>query len=161
MAGHTENAVVVAAPLDLVWDMTNDVPSWPSLFSEYAAAEILSQEDNLVRFRLTMHPDENGNAWSWVSERVLDPATRTVRARRVETGFFEYMSIHWSYREVDEGVELRWVQDFHMRPEAPVDDAAMTERINRNSVIQMRLIKDKIEQAAAQRAGVDGVRTSA
>lgn len=152
MAGHTENTVVIAAPMDLVWEMTNDVPSWPTLFSEYAAAEVLSQEDNTVRFRLTMHPDENGNVWSWVSERVLDPQTRTVRARRVEPGPFEYMSISWAYRPVEEGVEMHWVQDFHMRPEAPVDDAAMTDRINRNTPIQMARIKDQVEQAAAQHA---------
>ncbi|MFD0854540.1 SRPBCC family protein, partial [Actinomadura adrarensis] len=86
MAGHTENSIVIDAPMDLVWDMTNDVASWPNLYSEYAAAEILSEEDGVIRFRLTMHPDENGKQWSWVSERRPDPATRTVRARRVEPG---------------------------------------------------------------------------
>jgi hypothetical protein len=30
MAGHTDNAVVIAAPMDLVWDMTNDVENWPT-----------------------------------------------------------------------------------------------------------------------------------
>ena len=37
MAGHTENEITIAAPLDLVWDMTNDLESWPQLFSEYAS----------------------------------------------------------------------------------------------------------------------------
>ncbi len=44
MAGHTENEITIAAPVDLVWDMTNDVERWPQLFSEYASAEILSRE---------------------------------------------------------------------------------------------------------------------
>jgi aromatase len=148
MAGHTENSIVIDAPMDLVWEMTNDVASWPTLFSEYAEAEILAQEDGVIRFRLTMHPDEDGKVWSWVSERRPDPATRTVRARRVETGPFEFMSIFWEYREVDGGVEMRWVQDFHMRPEAPADDAWMTDNINRNSVVQMTRIKRLVEQAA-------------
>lgn len=153
MAGHTENTVVIEAPMDLVWDMTNDVASWPSLFSEYAAAEVLSEEDGAIRFRLTMHPDENGKQWSWVSERRPDPATRTVRARRVEPGNFEFMSIFWEYREVDGGVEMRWVQDFHMRPEAPVDDAWMTDNINRNTRVQMERIKKLVERAKpAERA---------
>ena len=43
MAGHTDNAIVIDAPMDLVWEMTNDVPAWPQLFSEYAAAEILER----------------------------------------------------------------------------------------------------------------------
>ncbi len=148
MSGHTENSVVVNAPFDRVWTMTNDVSSWPGLFSEYATAEILGRGENTVRFRLTMHPDEQGRVWSWVSERHCDPVNRTVLARRVETGPFEYMHIRWEYREVDGGVEMRWIQDFAMKPTAPVDDVGMTERINRNSKIQMDRIKALVERAA-------------
>jgi aromatase len=147
-AGHTENAIVIDAPFDLVWEMTNDVPSWVTLFSEYAEATVLEREGDTIRFRLSMHPDENGTVWSWVSERTPDRAARVVNARRVETGPFEYMNIHWAYREVEGGVEMRWVQDFHMKPAAPVDDAQMTDRINTNSAIQLARIKQLVEQAA-------------
>lgn len=149
MAGHTDNSIVIDAPLDLVWERTNDVASWPELFSEYASAEILSaDEDGTVEFRLTMHPDEDGNVWSWVSRRTPDPATRTVRAHRVETGPFEYMNIYWEYTQQEDGVRMRWVQDFRMKPQAPVDDAAMTAHLNRNTAVQMDLIKRKVEAAA-------------
>ncbi|WP_283133421.1 SRPBCC family protein [Rhizohabitans arisaemae] len=151
MAGHTENDVVIDAPLDLVWEMTNDVESWPSLFSEYSAAEILERRGDTVRFRLTMHPDENGTSWSWVSERTPDPVTRTVRAQRVEPGNFEFMKIYWEYRETDDGVLMRWVQDFHMKESAPIDDEAMTERLNRNTRIQMDRIKGLVEETARAR----------
>lgn len=145
---RTENSIVIDAPLDLVWDMTNDVARWPSLFSEYASAEILHREGDTVRFRLSMHPEPDGKVWSWVSERVMNRQELSVRAHRVETGPFEFMNIHWTYRQTDAGVEMRWIQEFHMRPEAPVDDAAMTERINVNSKIQLKLIKERIEAAA-------------
>lgn len=147
--GHTENSIVIGAPFDLVWDMTNDVPSWAGLFSEYAEATVLERHGDTVRFRLTMHPDENGDVWSWVSERTPDRDARVVHAHRVETGPFEYMNIRWTYREVEGGVEMRWFQDFHMKPAAPVDDARMTERINTNTAIQMARIKQIIERAAA------------
>jgi aromatase len=156
MAGRTDNAILIKAPMNLVWDMTNDVESWPHLFSEYASAEILHRDGPTVQFRLTMHPDEDGRQWSWVSERTPDPATRTVRARRVETGPFEYMHIFWEYQEVDGGVLMRWVQDFHMKPEAPADDAALTDHINRNSAIQLALIRDRIEARARELAGAMG-----
>jgi len=149
MAGHTENEVVINAPFDLVWDMTNDVANWPNLFTEYAEAEILSEEDGKITFRLSMHPDENGKVWSWVSERTPDRENKRVTARRVETGPFEYMNIEWTYSEVDGGVKMRWVQDFHMKDEAPVDDEWMTNNINNNSPIQMAVIKEKVEKAAA------------
>lgn len=148
MAGHTDNAIVINAPMDLVWERTNDVASWPELYSEYAAAEILERSDSTVRFRLTMHPDEDGNVWSWVSERTADPAKREVRARRIETGPFEFMNIYWAYREVTGGVEMRWVQDFHMKPQAPVDDNGMTAYLNRNTLIQMTRIKHLVEETA-------------
>ncbi|MCQ4083782.1 SRPBCC family protein [Streptomyces sp. RB6PN25] len=149
MAGHTDNSIIIDAPLDLVWERTNDVASWPELFSEYASAEILStDEDGTVEFRLTMHPDEDGKVWSWVSRRTPDPATRTVRAHRVETGPFDYMNIYWEYTQLQDGVRMRWVQDFHMKPQAPVDDAGMTAHLNRNTAIQMDLIKKKVEAAA-------------
>ena len=73
--GHVDNSVLIDADFDLVWDVTNDVEHWPELFTEYASAEILERDGDTVRFRLTMHPDENGTAWSWVSERTLDRAS--------------------------------------------------------------------------------------
>ncbi|QLQ36185.1 SRPBCC family protein [Micromonospora robiginosa] len=147
--GHTENGVDIAAPLPLVWDVTNDVARWTELFTEYAVAEILHRDGDTVRFRLTMHPDDNGVAWSWVSERTADPATRQVHARRVETGPFEYMRIHWRYEEIPGGTRMIWTQDFAMKPGAPLDNAGMTDRINTNSAVQLAVIKDKIERAYA------------
>jgi aromatase len=146
-AAHTEASIVINAPMDLVWDMTNDVETWPQLFSEYSAAEIIARDGNTVRFRLTMHPDDDGKVWSWVSERVMDPRARTVHAYRVETGPFEFMDINWTYRETGDGVEMRWVQDFHMKPGAPVCDATMAERITKNSAVQMERIKTIVEDA--------------
>ncbi|MFD0065622.1 SRPBCC family protein [Streptomyces sp. NPDC056637] len=151
MSGHTENSIIIDAPLDLVWDITNDIENWPQLFSEYASLEVLSREGDTTTFRLTMHPDDNGKVWSWVSERTMDRAKRTVRARRVETGPFAHMDIRWDYKETPEGTRMDWVQDFAMKPEAPVDDAWMTDNINRNSVTQMGLIRDQIERVARDR----------
>jgi aromatase len=151
MAGHTENSIRIAAPFDLVWDVTNDLAGWPDLFTEYASAEVLERHGPTVRFRLTMHPDEEGRVWSWVSERTPDKERREVRARRVEPGPFEFMEIFWRYEEDADGVLMTWVQDFAMRPTAPVDDEGMTARINANSRIQMDVIRTKIEKLAAER----------
>ncbi|MGM1059874.1 SRPBCC family protein [Saccharothrix sp. Mg75] len=148
MAGHTENEVLIDAPMDVVWERTNDVERWPGLFSEYASAEVLERDGDRVLFRLTTHPDPDGKVWSWVSERVADPVTRTVTARRVETGPFERMDIRWTYEQVDGGVLMRWVQDFAMKPGAPLDDAGMARRIDENTPVQMALIKRKVEEVA-------------
>ncbi|MEU6235845.1 SRPBCC family protein [Kitasatospora sp. NPDC047058] len=150
MPGHTDNEIVIAAPLDLVWEITNDLENWPQLFSEYASVEVLERDGDSVRFRLTMHPDENGQVWSWISERTTDRSSLAVRARRVEPGPFEFMDIRWEYAEVPAGTKMRWVQDFAMKPTAPVDDEGMVNHINRNSRIQMQLIREKVEKKAAE-----------
>jgi aromatase len=150
MAGHTEQSIVIDAPFQLVWDMTNDVANWPKLFTEYANTEIIEATDDTVTFRLTMYPDENGIEWSWISQRRVDADARQVHAHRVETGPFEYMHIHWTYTQEPGGVRMTWVQDFQMKPTAPVDDQQMTDRLNHNSPIQLDVIKHKIEGAARQ-----------
>jgi len=152
MSGHTDNSVFIDAEIDVVWRLTNDVPSWPQLFSEYAAADVLASDGDTIRFRLTMHPDENGKVWSWVSERTLYRGEWRVVARRVEPGPFEYMNIEWTYRPDGTGTRMRWVQDFAMRSDAPVDDAGMTRRINTNSRIQLARIRDRVEQRAGVRS---------
>ncbi len=146
MAQHTDNEIVIAAPFERVWTMANDVESWPELFTEYAKVEVLKRDGDTVTFRLTMHPDEDGNQWSWVSQRTVDPITRTVRAHRVETGWFKYMHLFWEFEELPEGVRMRWVQDFEVKDGAPVTDEEMRDRINRNSATQMAHIKRVIEQ---------------
>lgn len=158
MIGHTENSVVIDAPLDFAWMHTNDVASWPDLFSEYASAEILGETDTTVTFRLTMFPDEQGRVWSWVSERTPDREHLTVRARRIETGPFEFMNITWTYEVVSpDQTRMRWVQDFRMKPTAPVDTDWMTGNLNRNSRTQMDLIKLRLERRRRQVVGFDDV----
>jgi aromatase len=150
MAGHTDNSVAIEAPPDFVWERMNDVESWPTLFSEYAKAEVLGREGNTITFRLTTHPDPDyqGQVWSWVSERVVDEQNRSTKSRRIETGPFEYMNIEWYFEPVDGGTQMRWVQDFTMKPTAPNDDKGAEEYLNKNTRTQMALIKERLEKEA-------------
>jgi aromatase len=146
--GHVDNSILIRAGFDLVWDVTNEIERWPELFTEYASVQVIARTGNTVRFRLAMHPDENGKVWSWVSERVMDRQRGRVLARRVEPGPFEFMDIEWTYTPEGDGTRMRWIQDFRMRPDAPIDTAAMAERINTNTAIQMDAIRRKVEQLA-------------
>ncbi|MER6597425.1 cupin domain-containing protein [Streptomyces parvus] len=158
MIGHTDNFIDIDAPFGFVWERTNDLRGWPELFSEYADVDILEEGPSSATFRLTMHPDEQGRVWSWVSERHWDKDARVVRARRVETGPFEFMNITWTYEEIAaDRTRMRWVQDFHMKPDAPVDTAGMTDRINHNSGIQLRLIKQRVEQGRIRVVAMEDV----
>ena len=153
MAAHTDNAVVINAPRDFVWSRMMDIESWPTLFSEYAKAEVIEQDGNYVKFRLTTHPDPDydGQVWSWVSERTADPENFQSKSKRIETGPFEYMNIEWYFEEEGDGTKMRWVQDFSMKPEAPADDAGAEEYMNKNTKVQMGVIKERLEEEAASR----------
>jgi aromatase len=158
MIGHTDNAIDIEAPLGFVWAQTNDVRGWPDLFTEYAEVEVLKEEEDSVVFRLTMHPDEQGRVWSWVSERCWDREAAVVRARRVETGPFEFMNITWTYEELaPDRTRMRWVQDFHMKQSAPVDTEWMTHNINRNTRTQMAVIKERVEERRRRVVGFTDV----
>jgi aromatase len=150
MAAHTDNAVVIEAPVDFVWDRMMDVESWPNLFSEYAKAEVIEREGDTIKFRLTTHPDPeyDGQVWSWISERTADPSTRSSKSRRIETGPFEYMNIEWYFEPDGDGTSMRWVQEFSMKPEAPANDEQATEYLNKNTKEQMTVIKERLEAGA-------------
>jgi aromatase len=144
---RVDNSVVIEKPIDEVWERMNDVEKWPDLFSEYAAAEILERDGNTIKFRLTTHPDPeyDGQVWTWVSERTVDPETKSVKAHRIETGPFEYMNIEWYFQPKDAGTEMRWVQEFSMKPSAPADDETATDYLNKNTKEQMGVIKERLE----------------
>jgi aromatase len=144
---RTDNTTEINAPLDVVWEKMNDVENWPNLFTEYASAEILERNGDSIKFRLTTFPDPeyDGQVWSWVSERTVDPATHTVKAHRIETGPFDHMNIEWYFEPTDDGTRMRWVQEFSMKPTAPATDDEAEVYINKNTKEQMAHIKEKLE----------------
>jgi aromatase len=152
VAAHTDNEIVIAAPLEFVWERMMDIESWPSLFSEYAKAEVIEQDGDRVQFRLTTHPDPDydGKVWSWTSERIADPVARSSKSRRIETGPFQYMNIEWFFEPAQDGTRMRWVQDFSMNPDAPANDEQAEEYMNKNTKTQMQVIKERLEAQAAE-----------
>ena len=65
--GHTVNSIVINAPYELVFDISNKIERWTELFGkEYAKADVMERKGNEITFRLT---DEDSK--SWVSKRWL------------------------------------------------------------------------------------------
>jgi aromatase len=58
------------------------------------------------------------------------------------------MNIEWTFEPTNGGTRMRWVQDFAMKPDAPANDEQMEDYINKNTEIQMNVIKERIERAA-------------
>jgi aromatase len=146
--GYIRNAVHIHAPIEDVFRLTNNVRAWPELFTEYASSEVLEETDNSVTFRLTMHPDENGTQWSWISTRWTDFERKATRSERdPSSGPFKQMVIRWWYDSIGESdTIMTWEQEFTMKPQAPFTDEHATNHLNTQTRIQQRIIKQRVEQ---------------
>lgn len=143
--GHTCNSVVINAPYDKVFDISNDIPQWTILFGgEYKKAEVVKKEANKITFRLT---DDEGKSWqSW---RLLFKDNYFTYAEREEPKFpFNYMKIVWLYTPTPEGVRLTWIQDFQMDEKAKFSDEQVEGFINKHSKENLAIFKSMIEKAA-------------
>jgi aromatase len=148
VAGHVENEVLIDAPVDLTWRLTSDVEQWPGLFSDYASVRLLNRDDTASRFRLIAPPDRGGRVRSWLFEQISDPVRRTVHARRVGPGPLAYLWVCWRYTEVAGlATRLRWILDFATRPDAPIDEAAMTSRIDFGTSVRLDLLRRGVQAA--------------
>ena len=140
--GHTCNSIVINAPYDKVFDISNDIPRWTELFgSEYKEAKVLKKEGNKITFQLT---DDEGK--SWVSWRLLFKENYFAYAERHDPKFpFQYMKIIWLYHQTPAGVELTWIQHFTMDPKAKFNDTQVEGFINGHSKDNLKIFKDVIE----------------
>jgi aromatase len=144
--GHTVNSIVINAPYELVFDVSNHIERWTELFGkEYASADVLERKGNEITFRLT---DEDGK--SWVSKRWLFKELKMAYAQRWEPLFpFKYMKIVWYYFETPEGIKMTWIQDFEMDPGFTKFTAEQIEGfVNEHSQHNMKIFKKVIEAEA-------------
>lgn len=148
--GHTRNSILINAPYDITFDVSNDIARWTELFGdEYVSAEVLSKEGNEITFRLT--DDERK---SWVSKRWLHKEQNYAFASRHDPMFpFTYMKIIWIYIPREEGTEMVWMQDFEMDPGfTKFTDKQIEGFINEHSVHNMGIFKKVIEEEAKAKA---------
>lgn len=144
--GHTVNSIVINAPYELVFDVSNHIERWTELFGkEYASADVLERKGNEITFRLT---DEEGK--SWVSKRWLYKDLKFAYAQRHDPLFpFLYMKIVWLYHQTAEGIKMTWIQDFEMDPKFTKFTAEQIEGfVNEHSQHNMKIFKKVIEAEA-------------
>lgn len=148
--GHTCNSIVINAPYELVFDVSNHIERWTELFGdEYVSAEVLSREGNRIEFRLT---DKDGN--SWTSFRLLYKEHNFAYAQKNEPTFpFKYMKIMWLYTQMKDGIKMTWIQDFEMDPKfEKFTDEQIVGFVNEHSTHNMDIFKDVIEKEAQELA---------
>jgi aromatase len=143
--GHTCNSIIINAPYESVFTISNDIPRWTELFgSEYTKAEIVAYDVNKITFRLT---DDEGKSWeSW---RMLYKDAMYTYAERASPLFpFKFMKIIWLYTPRPQGIEMTWIQHFEMDATARYSDEQVEGFINSKSTANMAIFKSVIEKKA-------------
>ncbi|MBI3898406.1 MAG: SRPBCC family protein [Gammaproteobacteria bacterium] len=132
--GYTKNSIALHAPIDVVFEITNQIENWKDLFSEYAESTVLERGENWIRFRLTTHPNEDGKVYSWQSRRFIDKDNYQATAEREDPKFpFASMRIKWTYEPAPEGTLMTWIQEFTMDPAASLSEQQMEDYLNRTT----------------------------
>lgn len=104
--------VVVDAPLEFTFDVSNQIELWPQMMAEYKAGEVFDHQGRKIWFRLT---DNNGRQWtSW---RSLFRPHFTYAERHEPKAPFEFMHITWTYRALGDKTEMTWDMCFELPPE--------------------------------------------
>jgi len=141
---HTVNSIVINAPYDKVFEASNDINRWKEFFAEYTGSEVTEHKGDKITFKLT-----HQNGTSWTSYRLLFKEDRFCYAARVAPmAPFEFMKIIWLYREVPQGIEMTWIQDFKMGAGAKFTDQQAEDAINKHSVENLKRFKEIIEKEA-------------
>lgn len=143
--GHTCNSIIINAPYDVIFDISNTIPRWTELFGgEYKEAIVVKKEKNKITFKLT---DKEGRTWQ--SYRLLFKENYLAYAEREEPKFpFEFMKIIWLYTPKPEGIELTWIQHFKMDSKAAFTDEQVEGFINQHSKENLKIFKAVIEKEA-------------
>jgi len=142
--GHTVNSIIINAPYEKIFDISNDITRWTELFGgEYKKSEVVKKEGNKITFRLT---DDEGRSWqSW---RLLFKENYLAYAEREEPKFpFKFMKIIWLYTPRPNGIELVWIQHFEMDEKAKFNDEQVEGFINKHSKDNLKIFKDVIEKS--------------
>lgn len=145
--GHTANSIIINAPYEKIFDISNDITRWTELFGgEYKKSEVVKKEGNKITFRLT-----DDEARSWQSWRLLFKENYLAYAEREEPKFpFKFMKIIWLYTPRPNGIELVWIQHFEMDEKAKFNDEQVEGFINKHSKDNLKIFKDVIEKEAGK-----------
>jgi aromatase len=146
MACHTDNSILIDAPREFVFGLTNDLQVWTRMFTEYERVEVVKPGDPCFEFRLTTRADDDGEVHTWLSERCVHREQFRTESHRIEPLVpFASMKIVWTYETDGDGTVLRFVQDFTIAAGLPYSDEQGEDFINANTRPELESIKAFVE----------------
>lgn len=118
-------SIFVKGHPDEVFAIINDIPHWTELYTNIAAAKVISfeREGRFAKIVFELTNKEEGRTWqAW---RMLDYKERTSMSRRDAPSFpYVFHHLTWLCKPAEGGTLMVWMDDFEMDPHAPIKNEA-------------------------------------
>jgi aromatase len=152
---HTEHALTIEAPADVVYAVLADVEGYADLFPPTESATLLEETETHQIARLVV--DVSGQIQSWVTRRDLDRERRVIAYRQLENAaMVAFMGGEWrAFPLGEDRTQLVITHDFAARPtEAVPSHEQATEllqaAVERNSHADLDAVRKESEKRAQQ-----------
>ena len=121
---HTENSILINAPLGKIFETAADLSLWPKILPHYRWVRYL--ERSSTRNVVKMAARRQWIPVQWTSEQVIDRERMEVRFHHVKA-FTKGMRVVWTFTPTKEGILVRIQHD--LEPTVPVIGRFIIETI--------------------------------
>ncbi len=140
-----KRSIIVNAPLETTFDISNQIESWPEMMVEYKEAEILKHEGRKVWFRLVNADDKE-----WTSWRMIYRPHFTYSERHEPRAPFKFMHLVWAYKDLGDGqTEMTWDMSFELPDDKRDQEGQWVEGIGEHTESNQAKMKAYIEARAS------------
>ena len=153
--GHVDVNVLVRAPLDLTWRVTNDLSAWDRERHRFLDGP---GSGNRVVFEVVVPATDDAPSRTYSVDRCADETHRLVYSRRWDNHPYRYSIAWWLYEAVEGGTAVRCVQDFELEPDATFDEAEAARRMGASARAALERMARRVEAAAGPAAAAPGPR---
>ena len=137
-------SIIVDAPLETTFEISNRIDSWPDMMPEYKKAEVFKREGRMIWFRLA-----NEAGAEWVSWRMLYPPYFTCAERYEPKLPFKFMHLIWTYKALsDRQTEMTWDMSFELPDERREQEKDLAQQLAKHTEVNQAKMKAYIEAQA-------------
>lgn len=108
---HTENEIVIHAPITRIFDLASAVERWPDLLPHYRWVRIL-RDDGDARL-VEMAAERSRFPVHWWALETCDPNVPRIQFRHVR-GVTTGMEVEWSFEDLQDAVRVRILHDLRL-----------------------------------------------
>jgi aromatase len=151
--GHVDVSVMVRAPLDVTWRVTNDLSGWDRERHRFLDTP---GDGSRVNFHVMVPATAEVAARVYGVERCADAQRQLVYSRRWDNPPYRYSIAWWLYDEASGGTTVRCVQDFELEEDAELDDPEAARRMAASARSALERMARRVEAAAAGSPAAEG-----